>query len=371
MFISIIGGVAIALISIFIVIQVVGIASLLLAGSKTPQKAQEELPKVSVLVAARNEESNLRDCLNSLRKINYPEDKIEFVIGNDRSEDTTGEIAEEFAKRDNRFKIFHLDGSEHPQTKGKARVLAFLANQAQGEYLFITDADISINPEWINELLLHFEEKTTLVSGLTMVESNGLFSGMQSMDWLYFMSLINGFSYLNMGVTAVGNNMAVKADAYKETGGYEKMPFSITEDYKLYKTLRSLGYKTKNLLTPDSVVMSKPIPGLVEWLYQRKRWLKGGLELPIYWKAVLLVLALYYFAMIALFFINLKLWVTFWFVKFSLQSLQMLFVSQLLGKKPYRIFSLLFYDLYLYIGMPLMALFFLYPGKVLWKGRKF
>ena len=358
------------LVGSFLIIQIVGLYSLLV-NPKPKEKPKSFFPKVSVLVAARNEENNLSECLQSLSLLNYPNDKLEILIGNDRSEDTTGKIADSFSEKYSHFKTFHLDGTEFTQTKGKARVLAFLANQAQGEYLFITDADIEINPEWINELLANFDENTALVSGLTMVKKNNLFASLQSIDWLYFMSLINGLSNINMGVTAVGNNMAVKTKAYKETGGYENMPFSITEDYKLYKTLREIGYKTRNLLTPNAVLLSKSIPTFVEWLHQRKRWLKGGLELPLFWKSILSVVALFYFAMAFIFFTHPQLWLFVWFAKFSLQSLQLLWVSQLLKQKAPSIMSILVYDLYLYIGMPLMALFFLYPGKVVWKGRKF
>jgi cellulose synthase/poly-beta-1,6-N-acetylglucosamine synthase-like glycosyltransferase len=378
MLISVIVGLSFLIVFLVLCLQVAGLVATYNYPS-TPTKAapaqreEETLPFVSILIAARNEELAIGDCLDAVLQLNYPTEKLEVLVGNDQSEDNTAHIVAAYAAQHPHIKLLNMQQDWYPQTKGKARVLTHLAAEAKGKFFFITDADIRLNPQWIQGLLAGFkDEKCGLVSGITIVEKGAhALSSVQSLDWLYFMSLINAFSHAGIPLTAVGNNMVVTREAYKATGGYERMPFSITEDYKLFREVRKKGYTTANLLTPQALVGSKPIPAFKDWLHQRKRWLKGGMELPFYWKLILLLIALFYFAMIPLFFLKPSVWALCWFAKFGLQSLQFQRVSYLLGLRPPGLWELLRYDLYLYIGMPLLSVFFILPGKVVWKGRKF
>lgn len=355
-----------------IIVQIVGFYALLKTQETNKISIEEnDLPFISLLLAVRNEENNLPRCLGSLDKLDYPKDKLEILIGNDCSEDKTAEIAQAFAENHTNFKVFNLDGSEYSQTKGKARVLAFLANQAKGDYFFITDADIDMNPAWMKGLLSSFDDKTAIVSGITMTESGSFFANILSLDWMYFMSLNNSFSNIGTNVTAVGNNMAITAEAYRRSGGYENLPFSITEDYKLFKIVHGLGYKIRNPINQQSLLFCEPIPTFYDWLHQRKRWMRGGMELPFLWKSLMLILAIYYIAMIWILFFAPQTWVAIWFAKFILQSLQLIFTSKLVGQKPPSFFNMLFYDLYLYFAIPIMAIFYLLPTKIEWKGRKY
>ncbi len=66
-----------------------------------------ETPAVSLLVAVYNTETYIRTCLESLR--NQTVDNIEIIIVNDGSADASPDIAEEYAKMDNRFKVIHQE----------------------------------------------------------------------------------------------------------------------------------------------------------------------------------------------------------------------------------------------------------------------
>ena len=64
-------------------------------------------PRVTIVVAARNEERNIREALRSLLNLEYPD--LELIVVNDRSEDQTGPILNEMAKVDSRLRIIHID----------------------------------------------------------------------------------------------------------------------------------------------------------------------------------------------------------------------------------------------------------------------
>ena len=66
---------------------------------KNAEDGISDTPFVSVLIAARNEEDNLADCLESILAVDYPKDRFEILVGDDKSEDQTGELAYAFSIR--------------------------------------------------------------------------------------------------------------------------------------------------------------------------------------------------------------------------------------------------------------------------------
>lgn len=63
-------------------------------------------------------------------------------------------------------------------------------------------------------MLQEFGEKVGIVSGTTMCDDGPRFAKLQSIDWLHIMGYIKAFARVGVGCTSVGNNMAVRAQAY-------------------------------------------------------------------------------------------------------------------------------------------------------------
>ena len=112
-----------------------------------------EFPMVSVLVAARNEELNLPYCIESLRALDYPSDRIEFLIGDDQSSDQSSKIIKAFQELDKRV-IYQEIIPEQSGLLAKANVLDQLAGKAKGEYLLFVDADVVVNPQWARGMVV-------------------------------------------------------------------------------------------------------------------------------------------------------------------------------------------------------------------------
>jgi len=327
------------------------------------------LPQISVLVAARNEESNIWRCLSALNNMQYPKDKLEVLIGNDDSEDKTGEIIDAFCSRHQGFRSVKIVGTLG-KARGKANVLAQLAHEAKGNYFLITDADTAVNKYWAKEIISYFDDNTAIVSGITIVDDEGTMGRMQEIDWMYFMGLLKGFSNLGLSCTAVGNNMAVSRKAYEETGGYEALDFSVTEDYKLYKEVRKRGWKTRNILTPEILNRSRAIHQMRALLFQRKRWLIGARELPFYWWILFSVFGSFGVAIVVLAFFNIKLALIFYLIKLTLQSVSVFMMQNKLDID--KTFDyLVAYELYsISISLATQFIFFM-PIKLRWKNRKY
>ena len=96
--------------------------------------------KVSILLAARNEEANIERCLKSLDALQFPKENLEICIGDDDSSDKTAEIIQAYIKEKPQFKYYKIS-QQTDGLKGKANVLAQLAHVTTGDFLFFCVPD--------------------------------------------------------------------------------------------------------------------------------------------------------------------------------------------------------------------------------------
>ena len=84
-----------------------------------------------------------------------------------------------------------------------------------------------------------------IVNGFTTQTAYNAFSGMQAIDFVYLLIVAAGTINLGYPISCIGNNMSYRKKAYLETGGYEKLPFSVTEDFNLLMAIARLGKVSK------------------------------------------------------------------------------------------------------------------------------
>lgn len=259
------------------------ISATLIVGAKKnfPQLTEDKLPIVSVIVAARNEEENILSCLGSLTQLNYPVGKLEVIIVDDSSTDSTLKLASNFIYGKKHFRIIYLQENEQSVLKGKVRAMVEGIKLATGEIILTTDADCVVNPLWAKTIASYYTDDVSVVNGFTSQNVNGVFSGMQAIDFIYLLFISSGTINLGKPVSCIGNNMSFRKKAYDEVGGFENLPFSVTEDFLLLNSIHKLKkYKAIYPLNKDSVVISKPAANLFELFRQKKRWAVGGIDAP-------------------------------------------------------------------------------------------
>lgn len=331
------------------------------------QAITSDFPVVSVLVAVRDEEDNIIRCLQSLSELSYPKDKIEILIGNDASSDNTVKLVDGFIKNKKQFAFYDIK-IKLGKAKGKANVLAHLAQIATSEFLFITDADIAVPKDWIQNMLPHFENNVAIVSGSTYVEGKNLFSKLQSLDWMFFVGILNSFANAGISCTGVGNNMCVRKSAYSALGGYENIDFSITEDFKLFDELKKAGYGWKNILNAATLNISKPVETFSHLMKQRRRWITGAMELPWIWKIIFIVFGFFTPSLIAVLIFAPKIGLFLWFIKLFLEGI---FLAMVAGRmqRIENLGSYLWFQLYSFIIPIFYMYYFLKREPNEWKGR--
>ncbi len=251
------------------------------AKKKFPRLNDDELPTATVIVAARDEENNIQRCLNSLGKLEYPDGKLEVFLVDDLSTDRTGEIIDEFISgRENFRKIIPDD----PKGKmvGKVNALATAIREAKGEIILTTDADCEVKPLWVKTIASYYKNDVGMVDSYTTQLANNSFGGMQAIDFIYLLLVGGGTINLGLPLSCIGNNMSFRKKAYDEIGGYEALPFSVTEDFTLLRAIYKLKkYKILFPLEKDALVTSIPCPDLKSLYRQKKRWGVGGLGIPV------------------------------------------------------------------------------------------
>lgn len=338
------------------------------ARKKYEKLPDEKLPSVSVIVAARNEEENILECMGSLEKLVYTKEKIEVIIVNDRSTDSTGQIISDFIKDKPGFKtIIPTEGSG--SLKGKANAIDNAIEIAKGEIIITTDADCTVSPSWAKTIASYYKDNVGIVCGYTTQKADRFFSGMQAVDFIFLLTVAAGAMNLGRPNSCIGNNMSYRKSAYNEAGGYKKIPFSVTEDFKLLMAIYELKkYKVIFPLDAGALVTSKPCPTFKSLYSQKKRWGVGGLDSDISGFAVMsigvlthtgMLLTPFFFSSLSLSLVLFKIIIDYFFLYAIFKKLKL------------RLKYFLTFEFYFILYVTALPFILLISRKVKWKGREF
>lgn len=338
---------------------------------KFPKVEDKKLPRVSVIVAARNEEENMLHCLKSLDKLEYPEEKFQIILVDDRSTDKTGNIIENFIINKPKFTKI-VTKKEIGRLKGKTNALANALEIATGEIILTTDADCVMVPTWVKATVSYYKNDVAMVNGFTTQTANSNFAGMQAIDFIYLLIVAAGTINLGTPISCIGNNMSYRKKAYFEVGGYENLPFSITEDFNLLKAINKLKkYKIIYPLDKDALVTSTACKNVKSLYHQKKRWSVGGLKAP--WQGYVIFVFGYVTNILVLLtplFFS-KGWLYMVLFKFAVDFFLLFPAYKRLSLVKDLKYFITFEIYYLFYVTLLPIIIFTTGQKVSWKGRKY
>ncbi len=200
-------------------------------------------PRVTVLVAAHNEEKVITNILAALMGVNYPADRMLVVPVNDRSTDCTREIVDLFAKdHPGRIRPFHREGGKG----GKAAALKDAMEMVETEVILIFDADYIPGRGLVRQLVAPFFDPEV---GGVMGRVVPLNVGTNLLTRLLDLERSGGYQVdqqARMNLRLVpqhgGTVAGVRLSALREIGGWNDN--SLTEDTDLTFRLLLAGWKT-------------------------------------------------------------------------------------------------------------------------------
>ncbi len=215
----------------------------LFSGTKNVQleiPIDKDLPKVSFVVAAYNEENWIEDKIKNCLAFDYPKNKLELVFVTDGSSDNTPNFIENYPfPEDVDWKLYHS-----PARKGKIaaveRIMEFISNPIT----IYTDANTDVNKEAIKRIVAHYQDpKVGGVAGekrVSMLKEDSANSAGEGFYWKYESSLKKWDSELNSVVGAAGELFSLR------TSLYQAVPKdTVIEDFYMTLKIAMQGYKIK------------------------------------------------------------------------------------------------------------------------------
>ena len=258
-------------------------------------------PFVSVLIPARNESRNLRRCLSSIQAQTYKQ--LEIICLDDRSEDDTAEIIEQFAATDPRVKL--MRGANLPEGwVGKSHACAQLAGASSGDWLLFTDADTVHAPDSIQRAVATaMKRRADLLTGFPRILSNHALGNLV-LPLMHFLIALHlpifqvERSRKSMFMAAHGAFMLYRREAYEQIGGHgaTKHRNALVEDMTMAKATKEAGYRVSLVdITPIVACEMYEQPAQV-WNGFAKNIYNGiGRSTPLLFTLFLLYFSLYVF----------------------------------------------------------------------------
>jgi len=253
---------------------------------QTPVLASEELqsaPKVSLLVAAKNEEAVISNLVAMLCSLDYPADRYEVWAIDDRSTDNTPAILDRLAREYSQLKVVHRATNAGG---GKSGALNQVIPQTFGDIIGVFDADAKVTPDLLRRVVPLFKEKqvgAVQVRKAIANEAENFWTRGQAAE----MALDSYVQQQRIAVGGIGelrgNGQFVSRLALDSCGGWNEE--TITDDLDLTIRLHLDNWKIGFLLTP--AVLEEGVTKATSLWHQRNRWAEGGYQRYLdYWRYI-------------------------------------------------------------------------------------
>ncbi|MFA6047624.1 MAG: glycosyltransferase [Parcubacteria group bacterium] len=181
---------------------------------------------ISVIITTKNEEKNIANCLESVKKQSYPREKIEIIVVDNNSDDLTKEIARKYTD-----KIFNYGPERSAQRN-------FGVKESSGEYFLYLDADMILSENVIRDCVKKLESDSDIIA----LHISEIIMGKK------FFSRVRRFERSFYDGTAIDGVRFIKKDKFLEVGGFDEK-LTGPEDWDLDKKLKRIG-KIELIKTP-------------------------------------------------------------------------------------------------------------------------
>jgi len=210
-----------------------------------PSPAEPPSQRVSIIIAARNEERNVEEALRSI--LRQDDANLEVIAVDDRSTDRTGAILDRLAGADPRLRIVHLKELP-PGWLGKNYALDRGAEQASGDLLLFTDADVVMQPSTVSRAVGYsLEHQIDHLAIAPDIKMPGvllkLFAGAFAIFFSLYARPWKASDPRSKRYVGIGAFNLVRKDVYRAVGGHQAIAMRPDDDLKLGKLVKRNGYR--------------------------------------------------------------------------------------------------------------------------------
>jgi cellulose synthase/poly-beta-1,6-N-acetylglucosamine synthase-like glycosyltransferase len=244
------------------------------------EKRPGDWPTVSLIVCAKNEERRLPRLLRALERQQYPRDKLEICLVDDRSSDRTGEIIDDFAA--SHFNVIALRINDTtPNFAPKKRAIDAAIRRTTGEIILLTDADSTPGPRWVQEMAAAFLPNVVMVCGYSPYAPRQAFwQKILALEYFSHAAIAAGGCGVGRPLTCTGSNLAYRREAYFRLGGFDGIApwISGDDDLLLHKMhVASIG-EIVYVAHPSAHAPVRPPSSWREFKSQRTRYASKSLH---------------------------------------------------------------------------------------------
>ena len=248
---------------------------------KSPQVKNEDYkPFVSIMIPAHNEETVIANTIRTVLSMDYP--NFEIIAIDDRSTDNTASVLKELEKEyPNKVIAFIRPKDAFP---GKSAVLNDALAFAKGEAILVFDADATMEPDFLTNLVYELEPKDVgAVQARKIVRNKdvNLLTRCQNNEMTMDTHFQVGRDSIKGAVELRGNGELIKRAALEDIGGWNN--YTITDDLDMSTRLHIKGWDVR--FCKDTAVYEEGIMYLCPLYKQRRRWLEGTIRryLEYFW----------------------------------------------------------------------------------------
>lgn len=245
----------------------------------------EPSTRLSVLVPARNEASNIRVCLQAIAQQNYAAELFEIILLDDHSEDETIQLAQQLNIP--QLKILSL--ANFPLANGQIRqqkkqAIDLGVQQAKGDLIVCTDADCVMGPNWLREIAYCFETQSPkfIAGPVELAPANSLLERFQALDFLGMMAITAAGIHGRFMHMCNGANLAYSKAVFEEVGGFAGVDQLASGDdmLLLQKVAAQYPEGIAFLKQRAALVTTAPMANWRAFVQQRKRWASKSAAYP-------------------------------------------------------------------------------------------
>ncbi|WP_412466292.1 glycosyltransferase family 2 protein [Pedobacter sp. KLB.chiD] len=237
-----------------------------------PQKSDPQT-KVSIIVAARDEEANINKTIDDLIAQQYPKALTEIIIIDDHSTDSTAEIVLSYANRN--VKLIKLN-EDRALNSYKKKAIQTAIGTCTGDLIITTDADCRMGPNWLVTIVNLYEEKNykMISSPVAYFQEKSFFERLQSLEFLYLIGLGASTIGNKQPSTCNGANLAYEKTTFYEVGGFQGIDdlASGDDELLLHKIAAKYPDQIGFLKNREAIVYTHAKETLGAFIQQRKRW---------------------------------------------------------------------------------------------------
>lgn len=247
------------------------------------KKMQADLPSISVLVAAKNEEAVIGKLVKNLCSLEYPDGQYEVWIVDDNSTDKTPELLAELAQEYNQLNVFRRS----PQaTGGKSGALNQVLPLTKGEIIAVFDADAQVVPDLLLQVAPLFQREKVGAVQVRKAIANAK-ENFWTQGQMAEMALDTWFQQQRVAIGGIGelrgNGQFVRRTALESCGGWNEL--TITDDLDMTFRLHLDQWDIDCTFYP-AVEEEGVTTALALW-HQRNRWAEGGYQRYLdYWDLI-------------------------------------------------------------------------------------